>query len=1372
GHTYHVYDNDMTWMDAKAYCERIGGHLVTITSQEENDIVAGILVGDYYFIGATDEAQEGTWQWENGESWSYSGWDRGEPNNGDGNQNHAAMYGHGNYDGRLGVWDDAWGTDSHGFVCEFDSLLEDGTGETGHTHTFTEEIIHQPTCTAGGSKRFTCSVCQYSFVQETDPLGHSMPEEWTEEIHPTVFAQGLNVKRCANCDHKETEIIPQIYIDITQNENYGLANFTVVDATTLVPISGVNILVSTETDGEGTLMTGYDGKVSAILPVGRQSLTVFANGYLTRNLTVRIKPGEQDIPLIGISVNPLVDVQITHHEMTLEEIEAAGIDTSDPANQHVFKYEIKLEFEAEVDWISLEAYFRPDGECIKFTTGDYHGPTGGGYYPGGGGGGGTGGGGILIPLPGGTTATVYPVSEKFFLIIHGEVRWLKEMYDVEMLVFNKSLTDTVEDCTAQLNIPEGLSLAAMRADMEQQSAKREIDYIAPGGTESIHWYLRGDTAGTYNITASLDGMLMPFEEEFHYEYEADSAIKVYAGSAMHMTIEVPGITYYNEDYPIRITLENVSHKPIYNISHAITGLKQCRVTVYSDGHIEEETYVDEGTVGSIRTEVFNPGDKMVIELTSNIMFQSELIRYNLEQLCGYVDQIETLYNAYNAVMAGANLISALSGAISGISANIDDVLDDIDLTPADKYRAYQKLGIAVTDLAAAFGAADEKSVRIANKLKGTPYYDMFLEMAGDNADMAMYSTDTLEAFAYVLERAVEECNREDEDIANFNAFDSIRTAIMAIPVRFVLKNVTVSTLEGSTTEIPYTVKIDRTERPRYFGVENVSKYIYSLAIASLGEVDVPWWLNILGAPDDPTGYEDAVRYVQAVEREIAAFAAQSATGNTTFRAWIEKASGEIASPDEYTITCNNDTAQNNDGELTFTGPGFIEVTPNTNEDGTLHIEMTEDGETTETEYVIDVVEQHTCHSDTWEIAVAPNGQAPGFRVKRCDICSDIIDIEEFGACTEHNFGEWVTEKAASQTENGIKYAECSDCGFKKYETVYFDNGNDGNDDDDDDDGQTMVSGDANGDGQLNLKDLLRLTKYFSGWDVEVNEYLADVTGEGQLDRQDLLRLAKYLTGWDVTLAAKGTLVDPPYIPGVPGPNLPIYPEIVGHDYRIIISSYEEKSGSTTKNYVELFNLTDSSTEIVPASSTLVAAGIANNKIVEVREDGKAYAIAMIGNAFSDNVIFKKTFTTATANYDRSTNFIIFSGDPNVYVVTDDTTIVYYEASNGEKEVADVSILTTKDNTYNDKFNDYDASADGSYAGQIGAFEIYLVAKDDINYLDGIVKSVKNIVVAPVGVVNGSYNGNGGNNTGNDNGNAGDDGNYDSNEEGWSGIYKP
>ena len=38
-HAYYYFSGSKSWDDAKAYCEKIGGHLVTITTEGEEDFV-------------------------------------------------------------------------------------------------------------------------------------------------------------------------------------------------------------------------------------------------------------------------------------------------------------------------------------------------------------------------------------------------------------------------------------------------------------------------------------------------------------------------------------------------------------------------------------------------------------------------------------------------------------------------------------------------------------------------------------------------------------------------------------------------------------------------------------------------------------------------------------------------------------------------------------------------------------------------------------------------------------------------------------------------------------------------------------------------------------------------------------------------------------------------------------------------------------------------------------------------------------------------------------------------------------------------------------------------------------------------------------
>ena len=58
----------------------------------------------------------------------------------------------------------------------------------------------------------------------------------------------------------------------------------------------------------------------------------------------------------------------------------------------------------------------------------------------------------------------------------------------------------------------------------------------------------------------------------------------------------------------------------------------------------------------------------------------------------------------------------------------------------------------------------------------------------------------------------------------------------------------------------------------------------------------------------------------------------------------------------------------------------------------------------------------------------------------------------------------------------------------------------------------FVPGDANGDGVVDGRDLLRLARFLAGQDVEIVWQAAEMTGDGEVDGRDLLRLAKYVAG--------------------------------------------------------------------------------------------------------------------------------------------------------------------------------------------------------------------------------------------------------------------
>jgi len=92
-HRYEVIEDGMTWQQAKAYAESKGGYLAVITSAEEEDFVENLIVNGskkQYWLGGYRSGS--SFLWVNGEAFSYSNWDRGAPDNFQGNESYLQIY--------------------------------------------------------------------------------------------------------------------------------------------------------------------------------------------------------------------------------------------------------------------------------------------------------------------------------------------------------------------------------------------------------------------------------------------------------------------------------------------------------------------------------------------------------------------------------------------------------------------------------------------------------------------------------------------------------------------------------------------------------------------------------------------------------------------------------------------------------------------------------------------------------------------------------------------------------------------------------------------------------------------------------------------------------------------------------------------------------------------------------------------------------------------------------------------------------------------------------------------------------------------------------------------------------------------------------
>ena len=121
GHVYEYFEEDIPWTEAREACINMGGHLLTITDQEEADIIYEYFYDTKAWIGAYKFGD--CWYWVTHEDWGFTNWDNNEPSNSKGAEWCVHLW----TDMR---WNDLADEDVknvvQGYICEFDEYVDHG----------------------------------------------------------------------------------------------------------------------------------------------------------------------------------------------------------------------------------------------------------------------------------------------------------------------------------------------------------------------------------------------------------------------------------------------------------------------------------------------------------------------------------------------------------------------------------------------------------------------------------------------------------------------------------------------------------------------------------------------------------------------------------------------------------------------------------------------------------------------------------------------------------------------------------------------------------------------------------------------------------------------------------------------------------------------------------------------------------------------------------------------------------------------------------------------------------------------------------------------------------------------------------------------
>ena len=324
-------------------------------------------------------------------------------------------------------------------------------------------------------------------------------------------------------------------------------------------LGGANTSYYTDSSGQVSFHTTDSGAVE---------IGAYASGCLPASKTATLVHGYESEITLRLEAAPVVTGTLTSSELTYGEIKDLGIDTSAPENQNVYKFAAQINIGGN---LTQYTYYLNDAagfvgpeipvETVTVGDSDYT------IRP------------HVIqvekePDKPDQPSTVETISYVTVLRLPGTVSTLKQFFEAELTVLNQAGESfSFTGCTAELDIPDGLTLIPTAESAEQTStvltSPGNTAGTIPGQTSATaRWILRGDRAGTYQLEASFDGTLDGFGLPIHADFQSESSIEVRQASELNLNMFVSNTML---DRTIYVDLELSSSTGTVNLPQIALG---------------------------------------------------------------------------------------------------------------------------------------------------------------------------------------------------------------------------------------------------------------------------------------------------------------------------------------------------------------------------------------------------------------------------------------------------------------------------------------------------------------------------------------------------------------------------------------------------------------------------------------------------------------------------------------------------------------------------------------------------------------------------------------------------------------------------------
>ena len=229
------------------------------------------------------------------------------------------------------------------------------------------------------------------------------------------------------------------------------------------PIPYATYYVKNGSEQTTPCMADETGVITLVYPAGTYTVAVFRDGYMPAEHDVEIETLLEKDDYIPLFEGDVVIGEFHVERLSLQEMIDQGVDLSDPANVNTFTFKTTLTFQQEPIPISWDTR---EGDIILDMNQDNVKPGGFGTTSHSGGG----GGGPEDPKPDSNrkekvvVSVIGPPEAPVIAVLTTtqSVSWMKSMYQATLTVANTADSKYVlEDSTAEIHLPEGVSLAAL-----------------------------------------------------------------------------------------------------------------------------------------------------------------------------------------------------------------------------------------------------------------------------------------------------------------------------------------------------------------------------------------------------------------------------------------------------------------------------------------------------------------------------------------------------------------------------------------------------------------------------------------------------------------------------------------------------------------------------------------------------------------------------------------------------------------------------------------------------------------------------------------------------------------------------------------------